>query len=226
MKYGVIVAARMGSSRLPGKVLRPLLNRPLILFILERLAVSALAGEIVVATTSLPQDDDLALVVERAGFPVYRGAVDDVLGRYVQAARGRGWDYAVRVTGDCPLVSGETLDGVLADCEQLHPFDLVTTKPAFPRGIDYEVYPVALLEQIHTLPDVTTEDREHIMNYIYRHEQRYRIVRLQPPASLGFDAEFLIDTPADYQRLTGLLHGQDIHVAAQVVAAGEERYPV
>lgn len=226
MKCGVIVAARMGSSRLPGKVMKPVLGEPLILFILKRLAVSRLAADIVLATTSLPQDDDLALIVQRAGFPVYRGAVNDVLGRYVEAARGWGWDYAVRVTGDCPLVSGDTLDGVLAECKRLQPFDLATTKPAFPRGIDYEVYSVPLLENINALPDVTAEDREHIMNYIYRHEEHYRIARLQPPASLQFRTEFLVDTLADYQRLTALLHGQDIHITAQWVAAREARYPV
>lgn len=226
MKCGVIVAARMGSSRLPGKVMKPVLGEPLILFILKRLAVSRLAADIVLATTGLPQDDDLALIVQRAGFPVYRGAVNDVLGRYVDAARGRGWDYAVRVTGDCPLVSGDTLDGVLAECKRLQPFDLATTKPTFPRGIDYEVYSAPLLEHIHALPDVTAEDREHIMNYIYRHEEQYRIVRLQPPASLQFNTEFLVDTLADYQRLTALLHGQDIHITAQSVAAREAQYPV
>lgn len=225
MKFGVIVAARTGSQRLPGKVLKPVMGMPLIVFILQRLAVSHHAAELVLATTTLPQDDELAAVVEQAGFAVYRGAAHDVLGRYVEAARGRDFDYAVRVTGDCPLVHGSTLDGVLQECTRCAPFDVVTTKPAYPHGIDYEVYPTALLEQVHALPDVTDEDREHMLNYIYRHEQRYRIVRLQPPAELAFRTEFLIDTPDDYKRVTALLDGEtNVHITAHELVAKKQRY--
>ncbi len=222
MKTGVVVAARTGSTRLPGKVLMPLLGVPLILFILKRLATSQLAGEIILATTDLPQDNELAKIVEQAGFAVYRGSEQDVLGRYVEAVRGRGLDYVVRATGDCPLIDGTTLDSVLEECLRLHPFDLVTTKPAFPHGIDYEVYPASLLEAIHGLPDVTESDREHIMNYIYRNDSRYRIHRLVPPEYLRFDTEFLIDTSADYHRMTALLDGEtSIYISAQDVAAKE-----
>lgn len=225
MRFGVLVAARMGSYRLPGKVLKPVMGMPLIVFILKRLVVSRHAAEIVLATTTLPQDDELARVVTEAGFAVYRGAENDVLGRYVEAARGRDFDYAVRVTGDCPLVHGSTLDSVLQECLQHGSFDVVTTKPAYPHGIDYEVYPTALLEQVNALPDVTDEDREHMLNYVYRHEQRYRIVRLQPPESLAFQTEFLIDTPEDYKRLTALLEGEtNLHIPAYELAAKEQRY--
>ncbi len=226
MKIGVVVAARTGSTRLPGKVLMPLLGEPLILFILKRLAVSQLASEIILATTDLPQDDELADVVSQAGFAVYRGSEQDVLGRYVEAVRGCGFDYVARATGDCPLIDGATLDAVLAECSTLQPFDLATTKPAFPHGIDYEVYAASLLETIHEFPDVTESDREHIMNYIYRNEQRYRIHRLVPPPLLRFSAEFLIDTPADYSRIAALLSGEtSIYIPAQDVAA-KEKYAV
>lgn len=225
MRFGVLVAARMGSTRLPGKVLLPVMGMPLILFILKRLRASQYAADIVLATTNLRQDDELATVVEQAGFSVYRGAEHDVLGRYVEAARGRGFNYAVRVTGDCPLVSGDTLDGVIEECLHYGSFDVVTTKPAYPHGIDYEVYPTALLEQVHTLPDVTAEDREHMLNYVYRHEQQFCVVRLQPPASLPLHTEFLIDTPEDYQRLTALLDGEtNVYITPYELAAKEQRY--
>lgn len=224
MNTGVIVAARTGSSRLPGKVLMPLLGQPLVLFMLRRLATSRLAESIVLATTSLEQDNELAAVVEQAGFAVYRGSESDVLQRYVGAACGRGWDYAVRATADCPLIDGTVLDGVLQQCAALQPFDLATTKPAFPRGIDFEVYSVPLLEAIDGYSDVSESDREHIMNYIYRHEERYRVCRLAPPPALHFDTEFLIDTADDYSRMTALLDGEtSIYIPAYDVAAKEAR---
>lgn len=223
MNTVVVVAARTGSTRLPGKVLMPLMGQPLILFILRRLAVSRLADEIILATTTLEQDDRLARVVAQAGFPVFRGPSDDVLGRYVEAVRGQNVEYVVRVTGDCPLVDGTTLDHVLGACRAEHPFDLATTKPAFPRGIDYEVYSAPLLEAVNDYPDVTADDREHIMNYIYRHSERYRIVRLEPPPFLQFASEFLIDTEDDYRRMTALLDNETtIHISAQDVAAKEQ----
>lgn len=227
MRFGIVVAARTGSTRLPGKVLLPVMGMPLILFILKRLLVSRRAADIVLATTSLPQDDELAALVEQAGFSVYRGAEHDVLGRYVAAAHGREFNYAVRVTGDCPLVSGSTLDSVLEECLRHRSFDIVTTKPAYPHGIDYEVYPTALLEHVHTLPGVTADDREHMLNYVYRHEQQFHIVRLQPPASLPLHTEFLIDTPEDYRRLTALLDGEtNAHITPYELAAKEKRYSV
>jgi len=210
MKFGVIISARIGSVRLPSKALLPLTGIPMINFLIKRIKNSKLASEIIFATTYLPEDDRLAESVKKEGVYVYRGNSEDVLARYVNAAKNRDFDYSVRVTGDCPFVDGETLDYVLSRCLKLNKFDLVTTKPKFPHGIDYEVYPSGLLEEINKNDEVTSEDREHMLNYIYRNERKYSITRLSPPLGLELDKTiFLVDTIDDYNKAKKLLEGID-----------------
>src|SRR3974390_1575647 len=105
-QVGIVVAARIGSTRLPGKALRPLDGIPMIVFLLRRL-VPARRATVVFATTELPADDMLAGIVAGEGFPVYRGANEDVVARYVGAAERFSLDTVVRVTGDCPFVNAE-----------------------------------------------------------------------------------------------------------------------
>src|SRR5262245_7767926 len=108
-RVGVVLAARMSSSRLPGKALLPLQGLPMILFLLRRL--SALSkGDLVVATTNLPADDVLFEKVSAAGVKVFRGSSPDVVKRYCSAAEYFGFDTIARVTADCPFI-----DAVLVD---------------------------------------------------------------------------------------------------------------
>jgi len=205
IKFGVIIAARSGSKRLPGKALLPLFGIPVIVLIIRRLRTSRKADKIVFATTDLPEDDVLAEVVRKEGIDVFRGASEDVLSRYVNAALRYDFNYVVRVTGDCPFVDGETLDQVLEQCVKFPSFDLATTKPNYPHGIDYEIYPKKILEEINKL-DITSEDREHHLNYIYNHKSSFRIYRLQPPAELLCDETlFLLDTTSDYNLIKGMI---------------------
>ncbi len=216
MTFGVIVAARLASRRLPGKALLPLMGLPVLKLVLRRLKTSREAGAIILATTTNAEDARLAQCAVEESVEVYRGAVDDVLGRYACAARLGTFTHVVRVTADCPWVSGETLDPVLARCRDEKGFDLVTTKPAYPHGIDYEVFSRELLEQLDRRKDLESADREHILNYVYRHEERFKIVRLSPPKELiTKEAHFLLDTPDDYERMNRMLTGiADSHVSA------------
>jgi spore coat polysaccharide biosynthesis protein SpsF len=214
MKFGVIIAARTGSKRLPNKALLPLMGIPMIVFLIRRIITSNLASEIVFATTALEEDERLAEIVKAEGIPVFRGSRDDVLGRYVEAAKSYTFDYTIRVTGDCPFVDGETLDRVLQRCLEIREFDLVTTKPFYPHGIDYEICPNRLLEEIHNTKKLTAEEREHMLNYIYNNEKNYKIYRVQPTDDIRIDETiFLVDTPSDFRRITKLLDGIDnIHI--------------
>lgn len=222
----MIIAARTGSRRLPGKALLPLMSVPVICLLIRRLKTSKLAEKIVFATTQLPEDDLLAETVKKEGIEVFRGSTDDVLNRYVEAALSFDAEYAVRVTGDCPFVDGSTLDIVLERCREIGSFDLVTTKPAYPHGIDYEVYRKNLLAEIYHL-ELTAEDREHILNYVYRNEDIFKIVRLEPPVELKSEKTiFLLDTPEDYQRMKTLVEGVlDIHVSpSELIRIHENAY--
>ena len=135
--------------------------------------------------------------VDEEGIACFRGSENDVLGRYVLAAEGPKDRRIVRVTADCPFVSGETLDPVLEQCELNPDCALVTTKPDYPRGIDYEIVPFSVLSEIEKR---TTEpsDREHIFNFIYGKPHEFNILRLPCPNTLAkVQREFLLDTPDD-----------------------------
>ena len=205
MTFGVIIAARMGSKRLPGKALLPLMGIPVISFIIRRLKKSKLASNIIFATTLLKEDDELASVAQNEGVEVFRGSENDVLSRYVQAASAYNFNYVVRITGDCPFVDAHTLDYVLNQCKSLRSFDLATTKPAYPHGIDYEIYPKVVLEKINELP-LTAEEREHHLNFFYKNENQFTIQHLQPPPDLKLeDTIFLLDTAIDYANINAIL---------------------
>ncbi len=118
MKTAVIVQARTGSTRLPGKVLADLHGRPLLFFLLERLNMCEAVDEIIVATTDLPVDDKLANLVEDNGFIVIRGSDKDVLARYKLAAEATTANVLVRVTADCPFVDPQLLSNILEEFDR------------------------------------------------------------------------------------------------------------
>ncbi|HIA15050.1 MAG TPA: hypothetical protein EYN74_09250 [Nitrospirales bacterium] len=123
-RVGVIVAARMGSSRLPGKALKPLHGIPMLAFLLRRIQSSNSADEIVLCTSVRTDDTVLAELANTEGVGVYRGALDDVADRYVSTAREYKIDTVVRITGDCPFVDGELIDHCVSgirDTAENHP---------------------------------------------------------------------------------------------------------
>lgn len=201
---GVVVAARTGSRRLPGKALLPLAGVPMIAYQLRRLRTSRRADAIVLATTTRPDDDRLAEVAAAEGVPVFRGAEEDLVGRYVAAAAAFGFRTVVRVTGDCPFTDGPTLDACLEASGRLGAFDLATTKPAYPRGIDYEIYPEAVMQRLDATSALSAEHREHLTLFLYEHEERFRIARLEPPPPLRADVALLVDYPEDYARISAI----------------------
>ena len=197
MKFLAIIAARMGSKRFPGKVLTPIQGIPILKLIETRLSTSKKLDDIIVATTDLESDDLIEQVCDEENIKCFRGSENDVLRRYALAAEGPMDRRIVRVTADCPFVSGETLDPVLEQCELNPDCALVTTKPDYPRGIDYEIVPFSVLSEIEKR---TTEpsDREHIFNFIYGKPHEFNILRLPCPNTLAkVQREFLLDTPDD-----------------------------
>lgn len=199
MKYGVIIAARTSSTRLPGKALMTLKDLPMVVFLIRRLHNNSRSGLLHFATTDLPDDDWLASVVEAEGVPVFRGSNEDVMQRYVDAAQQFGIECVIRITADCPFVDAETLDYCLDRCETFGEFDLATTKGLFPVGIDFEIYNASSMRALHEsgLPDAS--DREHLTKYFYDHPDRYDIRRIEPdPAWVCTTRAFTVDTEADY----------------------------
>jgi spore coat polysaccharide biosynthesis protein SpsF len=221
-RVGIVVAARSGSRRLPGKALLPLRGVPMIAFLLRRLK-PARQSVLVFATTELPDDDRLAEVAAAEGIAVVRGANEDVVARYVAAAERFALDTVVRVTADCPFVNAELVDYCLQCARQAPDFDLVTTKTRFPMGLDAEIYRARGMASLHRSGRLTAEECEHLTLYYYNHADagdiRY-VEPMEPWAWVG--APFTVDTHEDYARaarIAAALPEGDSSLAAVLAAA-------
>ena len=194
---GVIVSARTASRRLPGKALLPLGGLPMVLYLLRRLRATR-GARVVLATTTLESDDDLSEKVFRFGIPVFRGAADDLILRYRDAANYFGFDTVVRITADCPFVDAALIEYCLQRAEELANWDLVTTKGRFPVGLDAEILPTEVLRRLAESDNLSSDDREHLTLHLYNNDFRVRRIPLPDtwPPSKGV---YTVDTPEDYR---------------------------
>jgi spore coat polysaccharide biosynthesis protein SpsF len=204
VRLAVVVQARTGSTRLPGKVLLPLAGRPLLERQLERLRACRTPFELIVATTPATVDDAVAVVASRAGAQVYRGHPTDLLDRHVQAARRARADVVVKIPSDCPLIAPEVVDRVLdawhergeaealAYLGNLHP-------PSYPDGNDVEVMPLAALEVAWREASRPFE-REHTTPFLWDQPGRFRVANVTWETALDYSKShrFTIDYPEDY----------------------------
>lgn len=161
------VQARSSSSRLPGKVLADLGGKPLILSMIERVSRARKLDGIVLVTSDDPSDNDLASCVATAGTPVFRGALDDVLSRFHEAAVAHPADHYVRLTGDCPLIDPAIIDAV-SSLHHMQESDYCSNvaPPTFPDGMDVEIFTASLLKRAHVEATQPVE-REHVSYWMY-----------------------------------------------------------
>jgi len=173
MKTVAIVQARMGSTRLPKKVMKAIGGKPMVELLLARLARAREIDGIVVATSTDPRDSSLADFVETLGYACERGSETDVLARYLQAARGAGADVIVRITADCPLVDAALVDEAVRSFKAADVDYFSNINPrSYPDGLDIEVFSLAALQRA---AGETQEkyDREHVTSYL-RESGRFR----------------------------------------------------
>lgn len=174
-----ILQARMSSSRLPGKVLMPLMGKPMFIRQIERLRRCHNLDEIIVATSDQPDDKQIAEVCTEENVRCFRGSLNDVLDRYYNAALFAGKpDHVVRLTADCPLADPQVID----DCVELHlqkgsEYTSNTIKRHFPKGLDVEIMTMKALETTWREAE-STYDREHVTPYIYRNPKFFSISSL------------------------------------------------
>ncbi|MBS0334356.1 MAG: glycosyltransferase family protein [Proteobacteria bacterium] len=193
-----ILQARMTSSRLPGKVMAPVLGEPMIGRQVERLRRSQRIDKLIVATSTDPSDDPLAAYLESLELTVFRGALGDVLDRYAQAARLFPRAAAVvRLTADCPLTDPELIDKVI-DHHHAVGADYTSNtlgSRTYPHGLDAEVVrPEALQEAADLAAD--PYEREHVTPYIYRRPETYRLAGVARHDSLA-RLRWTVDLPSD-----------------------------
>ncbi|GAB4499836.1 MAG: NTP transferase domain-containing protein [Anaerolineales bacterium] len=226
MKTVAILQARMSSSRLPGKVLLPLADQPMLTRVITRLQRASRLDSILVATTTDPADDPIAQFCAAHGFACYRGAPYDVLARYIGAAQAAEADTIVRITADCPLIDPDLVDAALAALhDPQNPLDFCANRlpppwgRTYPIGLDVEVCTRAALERA-AHEATAAHHREHVLPYLYddlppdslpatapiaraQTPRGFRIGLLHHPEDFGA-VRWTVDTPADLQALNAL----------------------
>jgi spore coat polysaccharide biosynthesis protein SpsF len=195
----------MGSSRLPGKVLKPLAGKPVLEHVVTRVMAAERVDKVAVATSDLPGDQAIADFCAARGWTCMRGSESDVLSRYAMAAQALDAGIVARVTSDCPLFSPRILDAML---ERFDPatMDYMSTnwpERSFPVGLDCEVMRAeALLDIAEKATD--PYDREHVTPHFYRNPDRFRLAGHRCPQPLAH-LRITLDTTEDYDRLGALL---------------------
>lgn len=177
MKTVIIDQARMTSTRLPGKVMKEVLGKPLLEYQIERLKRANEADELVIATTTNDTDQPIVELCKRLGVAYYRGSEEDVLSRYYEAATEFGADIVVRVTSDCPLIDPAVMDKVIKhykDNRDNYDYVSNTLTRTYPRGMDTAVFSYKVLKEAYFNTKEKLE-REHVTPYIYCHPESYRL---------------------------------------------------
>jgi spore coat polysaccharide biosynthesis protein SpsF len=198
-----IIQARMGSSRLPGKVLLPILGRPMLHWVVHRTGKAVSIDEVVVATTTDARDDVIVDLCAAEGWHVSRGSEDDVLDRYHAAAQEFGATHVVRVTSDCPLIEPEVIDRIVFELRSEASLDYAsnTIPPrTFPRGLDTEAMKAETLHRAW-LEDREPGWREHVTPYVYRHPELFKIKVVTDDVDRS-DMRWTVDTPEDFELAT------------------------
>ena len=198
LKVVAIIQARMGSTRLPGKVLLDLAGASVLSRVLERVRRTDSIDEVVVATTDRPSDDIIVQECLRYQIPVFRGQEEDVLDRYYRAAVSAKADVVVRITSDCPLidpeVTGKTVQAFMAEHPDYASNCLVRT---YPRGLDTEVMTLRTLERAWREATQPYE-RAHVTPYIYENPGEFKLLSVTGEADWS-GHRWTVDTPEDLE---------------------------
>lgn len=198
-----IVQARMGSSRLPGKVLLPLAGQPLLVRMVERVRRARLAGTVVVATTTEAADDAVAACCAAHGIACFRGDALDLLDRHYQAARHFGADVVLKIPSDCPLIDPAVIDEAVRfylDFAERYDFVSNLHPATFPDGNDVEIMPIEALETAWREARRPLE-REHTTPFFWENPDRFRLGNVEWDAGLDYSMShrWTIDYPEDYE---------------------------
>ena len=193
-----ILQARMASTRLPNKVLTDIIGQPMLGLIMARLQQAQLVDEFVIATTDLPEDQQIEDYACTSGLACFRGSRDDLTDRYFRAATTHHADVVVRLTADNPLIDAGFLDWAVAEhLAGMPSYDYVDTvhSKTFPLGMSVEVMGFAALETAWN-EDTNKAWREHCTPFIYYHPERFRLRHLSAPDNYSH-MRWTVDTPED-----------------------------
>jgi spore coat polysaccharide biosynthesis protein SpsF len=205
MKTCAIIEARMSSSRLPGKILLPVVGKPLLALLVERLKRAPSLDHIVIATTSNATDDPVEELAGKIGVGCFRGSEEDVLSRVLQAAKNDSCDVIVEITGDCPLIDPEIVE-TLIRIYQENSYDYVSNvlKLTYPNGMDTQVFSTATLEKVASLTNDPV-DHEHVSLYIYEHPEIFSLFNLESNIPEKYwNMRLTVDTREDFELIKNI----------------------
>ena len=192
----VIIQARLGSTRLPGKTLIEIAGRPMLGHVVDRVRRIAGVEQIIIATTTKPNDQAIVSFAEAEGLPVYTGSEEDVLDRFYQAARLFKASIIIRITPDCPLLDVAVSEQVLTRFLQGDvDYASNTNPPTFPDGLDTEVFSFAALEQTWHEAKLPSE-REHVTAYMWKNSGKFRLANVSNSTDLSA-LRWTVDEPRD-----------------------------
>lgn len=193
-----VLQARVSSSRLPGKVLKPILGKPILQLQIERILKSQRIDRLVVATSVRPEDDALQSLCDSLKVPIYRGSLEDVLDRFYKAAAAYPGEHVVRFTGDCPLADPNVIDEVI-DFYLRGDYDYAsnTVEPTYPDGLDIEVFRFSSLERAWREAQLSSE-REHVTPYLFKRTEYFRVGSYKAEIDHS-KLRWTVDEPEDFE---------------------------
>jgi spore coat polysaccharide biosynthesis protein SpsF len=200
MRIVSTIEARMSSTRLPEKTMKEMVGKPMLELIIERLKRARQVDEIVVATTTEPEDEVITELAERVGVKWFQGSSEDVLDRVLQAAKAAKADIIVEMTGDNPLLDPELVDEAI-NIYLKDKYDYVSNaiKDTYPDGLNVQVFSVKVLDEVARITN-DPADRENVSLYIYEHPEKYRLYNMEaPPEFYHPEYRWTIDTEEDFQ---------------------------
>ena len=205
MTVTAIIQARMGSSRLPGKVLKEVNGKPLLLHQIERLKTCRWIDQLLIATTNDQQDNQIVEFCEKYNLAVFRGSENNVLERYYKAWEKFGGETIVRLTSDCPIIDAEIVDETIKYYLNNN-FDYVsnTLERTFPRGLDTEVFSADALKVSYNSA-ILERDKEHVTPYIYTNPDKFKLGFYKGEKNYS-KYRWTVDTEEDFELINLLLN--------------------
>ena len=203
-KIGIIIQARMASTRLPNKIMLNLAGKPMLWHVIDR-CKKANVDEVIVATSTNKENDIIEDFCKKNNVLFFRGSEDDVLDRYYQTAKKYELDTIIRVTSDCPLISPRVINEAIKKFEEEN-LDYVGNhgKRSFPRGFDVEIFNFATLEKTHNMAKEKS-DIEHVTPFMFNNPKFFKISYIIAEGLLRRpDIRLTIDTREDLKLLGGI----------------------
>ncbi|AFY35685.1 cytidylyltransferase domain-containing protein [Calothrix sp. PCC 7507] len=226
MRIVAIIQARMGSTRLPGKVMKQLCGKTVLAHVICRIQACPLVDEIIVATTTCLADDVIVVEAEKCGAKWFRGSEEDVLERYYLAAKAHNTAVVVRVTSDCPLFDPEVLSQMLeyfkTETVEGLQIDYLSNclNRSYPRGLDAEIFTFEVLEKAFVEAQKPYE-REHVTPYIYEHPEIFALHNQTNDDDIS-NYRWTLDTADDWKLIEAvyayLYREEEIFTTDEVIA--------